>query len=166
MPLLRYHPALVEPFVAESGVDPREIDSDDVDAYETWFQYRADVLTGFMDELRKAVRKQEGELGRRCPIIARVPDNARWLMLAYGLDTERWCAEDLVDGLMLSPFPNTREDLDLHVEYHAAVAHKHGKVCVGGVGSMGLQKRGRGEYRLLRGAAGVCAGRTAIRGRD
>tara|TARA_Y100000588_G_scaffold192915_1_gene207020 strand:- start:5313 stop:6656 length:1344 start_codon:yes stop_codon:yes gene_type:complete len=142
MPLLRYHPALVEPFVAESGVDPREIDSDDVDAYETWFQYRADVLTGFMDELRKAVRKQEGELGRRCPIIARVPDNAGWLMLAYGLDTERWCAEGLVDGLMLSPFPNTREDLDLHVEYHAAVAHKHGKVCVGGVGSMGLIRNG------------------------
>ena len=138
MPLLRYHPALVEPFLAETGVDPREIDSDDVDAYATWFQYRADVLTGFMDELRKAVRKQEAELGRRCPIIARVPDNARWLMLAYGLDTERWCAEDLVDGLMLSPFPNTREDLDLHVEYHASVARKHGKVCIGGVGSMGL----------------------------
>jgi len=138
MPMLRYHPALVEPFAAEAGVDPREIDTDDVEAYRAWFQYRADVLTAFMDELREGTRVQEAELGRRCPILARVPDNARWLMLAYGLDTERWCAEDLVDGLMLSPFPLTCEDLDLHVEVHTAVAHRYGKVCIGGVGSKGL----------------------------
>ena len=109
MPMLLYHPALVEPFMAETGVDPREIDSDDFEQYRAWFQYRADVLTGFMNELRQAVRIQEGKLGRRCPIIARVPDNARWLMLAYGLDSDRWCEEDLIDGLMLSPFPLTRE---------------------------------------------------------
>ena len=138
MPMLLYHPALVEPFMAETGVDPRTIDSDDFEQYRVWFQYRADVLTGFMAELRRAVRTQEDELGRRCPIVARVPDNARWLMLAYGLDSERWCEEDLVDGLMLSPFPLTREDLDLHVSYHIAVAHRHGKLCIGGVGSKGL----------------------------
>ena len=138
MPMLLYHPALVEPFIAETGMDPREIDSDDFEQYRTWFQYRADVLTGFMTELRRAVRIQESKLGRRCPIIARVPDNARWLMLAYGLDSERWCEEDLIDGLMLSPFPLTREDLDLHVGYHAAMAHRHGKLCIGGVGSKGL----------------------------
>ena len=138
MPMLLYHPALVEPFMAETGVDPREIDSDDFEQYRAWFQYRADVLTGFMNELRQAVRIQEGKLGRRCPIIARVPDNARWLMLAYGLDSDRWCEEDLIDGLMLSPFPLTREDLDLHVGYHAAVARRHGKLCIGGVGSKGL----------------------------
>ena len=138
MPMLLYHPALVEPFMAEMGVDPREIDSDDFEQYRAWFQYRADVLTGFMTELRRAVRAQEDKLGRRCPIVARVPDNARWLMLAYGLDSERWCEEDLGDGLMLSPFPLTREDLDLHVGYHAAMAHRHGKLCIGGVGSKGL----------------------------
>jgi len=138
MPMLLYHPALVEPFMAETGVDPREIDSDDLEPYRAWFQYRANVLTGFMTELRRAVRIQEGKLGRRCPIIARVPDNARWLMLAYGLDSERWCEEDLIDGLMLSPFPLTREDLDLHVSYHVAVTHRHGKLCIGGVGSKGL----------------------------
>ena len=138
MPMLLYHPALVEPFMAETGVNPRAIDSDDFEQYRAWFQYRADVLTEFMTELRRAVRAQEGQLGRRCPIVARVPDNARWLMLAYGLDSERWCAEDLVDGLMLSPFPLTREDLDLHVSYHTAAAHKHGKLCIGGVGAKGL----------------------------
>ena len=138
MPMLLYHPALVEPFMAETAVDPRAIDSDDFEQYRAWFQYRADVLTGFMTELQQAVRAQESELGRRCPIVARVPDNARWLMLAYGLDSERWCAENLVDGLMLSPFPLTREDLSLHVSYHIAVAHRHGKLCIGGVGSKGL----------------------------
>ena len=138
MPILMYHPALVEPFIDETGVDPRQLDSDDAEEYQVWFQYRADVITGFMGELRNAVRMQEAELGRACPIIARVPDNARWLMRAYGLDTECWCAEDLIDGLMLSPFPLTREDLDLHVDYHTQVAHRYGKWCIGGLGSKGL----------------------------
>ncbi len=140
MPMLLYHPALVTPFIEETGVDPRQIDADEVEPYLPWFQFRADVLTGFMGELRQAVRAQETTLGRPCPIVARVPDNARWLMLAYGLDSERWCAEDLVDGLMLSPFPQTREDLDLHTGYHATVAHRHGKWCIGGLGSKGLME--------------------------
>lgn len=138
MPMLQYHPALVEPFVVAGGSDPRQIDSADPADFAAWFQYRADVLTGFMRRLRQALRTQEKQLGRDCPVIARVPDNARWLMLAYGLDTETWCADDLVDGLMLSPFPITREDLQLHTADHVHTAHTHGKLGIGGIGSKGL----------------------------
>ena len=93
MPVLMYHEALVDPYIQEHGADPRNIDSDDPDDYRDWFQYRADILTGFMRKLRQRVREQERALDRACPIIARVPDNAPWLMIAYGLDIERWLAD-------------------------------------------------------------------------
>ena len=38
---------------------------------------------------------------------------------------------------MLSPFPLTREELDLHVDYHTQVVHLYGKWCIGGLGSKG-----------------------------
>jgi len=95
-----------------------------------------------MGKLRKGVRKQEEELERRCPIIARVPDSAPWLMIAYGLDVERWCSEDLVDGTMLSPFPACIDDSTLYPEYHISVAHKYGKACLGGIGSKKLIESG------------------------
>ncbi|MBT4497166.1 MAG: hypothetical protein HOC74_05555 [Gemmatimonadetes bacterium] len=142
MPMLMYHPALVEPYREKSGVDPREIDGDDPEEYAEWFQYRADVLTGFMKRLRGGVRRQEEELGRECPIIARVPDSAPWLMVAYGLDSERWCRDDLIDGVMLSPFPITVEDTGLYVEHHAETAHRYGKICIGGIGSKRLIESG------------------------
>jgi len=142
MPILMYHDALVEPYMRERDVDPRQIDSSNPNDYKDWFQYRADVLTGFMRKLRKGVRQQEQELGRRCAIIARVPDNAPWLMIAYGLDIERWCAEDLVDGTMLSPFPVYTDDSALYPEYHISVAHRYDKVCFGGIGSKKLIENG------------------------
>ena len=142
MPMLMYHPALVEPYREEKKVDPHRIDSDDPAEYQDWFQYRADVLTGFMAQLRQAVRQQEQELDRPCPIIARVPDSAGWLMIAYGLDTERWCAEDLVDGIMLSPFPITIEDRNSYPEHHIEVAHRYNKICISGIGSRNLIQNG------------------------
>jgi len=110
--------------------------------YKDWFQYRADVLTNFMRKLRNKVREQEKGLNRPCPIIARVPDSAPWLMIAYGLDVERWCAEDLIDGTMLSPFPNCREDSGQYPEYHTSLAHQYGKICIGGIGSLNLIRSG------------------------
>ncbi len=142
MPILMYHDALVEPYVKERGVDPKQIDSSHPDDYKDWFQYRADVLTGFMRKLREGVRQQEQELGKQCPIIARVPDNAPWLMIAYGLDIERWCAEDVVDGTMLSPFPVSTDDSASYPEYHISVTHQYHKVCFGGIGSKKLIESG------------------------
>ena len=138
IPILMYHPALVEPFMAKHGTDPRQIQSRNPDDFRSWFQYRADVLTGFMQRLRQGVREQERRLGSPCPIIPRVPDNAPWLMIAYGLDIERWCAEDLIDGLMLSPFPLCRDDPGHYHAYHVKAAHRHNKICIGGVGSKKL----------------------------
>ena len=76
-------------------------------------------------------------------VIARVPDSAPWLMIAWGLDVSRWFADDLIDATMLSPFPRCREDLKLYPEYHIDLAHKHGKMCIGGIGSRELQRTDR-----------------------
>ena len=145
MPILMYHDALVEPFTRERGVDPRGIDSTDSDDYAEWFQFRADVLTGFMEQLRAEVSGQEPDLGGPCPIIARVPDDAPWLMIAYGLDIERWFEDDLIDGTMLSPFPRCADSLERYPEYHITIAHKYGKVCYGGIGSKHLIENGTPE---------------------
>jgi hypothetical protein len=142
MPMMMYHDALVKPYMKKRGTDPKTIDSDDPNDYMDWFQYRSDVLTGFMNRLRAEVREQEEKLERPCPIIARIPDNAPWLMIAYGLDIERWYREDLVDGSMLSPFPVCVEDKERYPEYHISVAHKYGKICIGGIGSLNLIKNG------------------------
>ncbi|NKB65456.1 MAG: hypothetical protein GKR89_00205 [Candidatus Latescibacteria bacterium] len=141
MPMLKYHPALVDPFRQQTGIDPLGIDSDEPADYAAWFQYRADILTQFMDELRQGLKQQEAQYGP-CPLIARIPDSAPWLLMAYGLDTGTWCARDLIDGLMLSPFPITREDLQLHTADHVQTAHKHGKICWGGLGSKQLLVNG------------------------
>ena len=145
MPVLGYHPALLEPYLAKTGRDPRSIVGTDPAPYMDWFQFRTDVLTGFMRELRDAVRKQEHELGRPCPVIARVPDYREWLMIACGLDIERWAADDLIDAVMLSPFPRIKDDLGRHPEHAVAAMHRHGKACIGGVGSKCLIEVGKNE---------------------
>jgi hypothetical protein len=51
---------------------------------------------------------------------------------------------------MLSPFPLCVDDMGRHPEYHAGVAHRSGKFCIGGVGTRKLIRNGihsnRGFY--------------------
>ena len=56
-------------------------------------------------------------------------------MIAYGLDIETWCAEDLID---LSPFSLCRDNPGHSHAYHVKVAHRHNKICIGGIGSKKL----------------------------
>jgi hypothetical protein len=138
MPHLRYHPELVEPYIRHGHEDPREIDSADPDDFRGWYRYRAGIMTDFMRRLRTEVRRAEKSEGRSCPVVARVPDGGEWLMPAYGLDVGAWLEEDLVDAVMLSAFPITFQDLERHYDYHVDLAHRHGKSCIGGLGSRGL----------------------------
>jgi len=141
MPIIWYHKAVIQPYIEKTGIDPRTIDTAEPADYASWFQFRADVLTGFMRSLRSKVRAQEHELDRPCPIIARVPDYTEWLMIACSLDIETWFREDLIDATMLSPFPRLRDDLKSYPGYHVQVAHRYDKPCIGGVGSNGMKER-------------------------
>jgi hypothetical protein len=140
MPILLYHDALINPFMEKTGIDPRQITSTDPNDYKEWFQYRADILTKFMRKLRQVVKAQEKKLGKRCPVLVRIPDNAEWLMIAYGLDLRTWYKEELIDGTILSPFPITKEDLDLHTGFHVDMAHRYDKICMGGIGTKHLKR--------------------------
>ena len=133
-----YHPAEVEPFTKKFGQDPRQIKSHIPRDFASWFKYRSNWISIFMRELRQAVKQQEEELKRPCPIIVRVPDSSEWVMIAGGMDIELWYAEDLIDATMLSPFQWCLNDLSRHPEYHVALAHKYGKQCIGGIGSLNL----------------------------
>ncbi len=138
VPMLRYHESLVDVFKQETGQDPTEFTSQNPEDYREWFQFRADRFTDFMRELRAAHRRQEKELGRACPLLARVPDNVPWLCLAYGLDLDRWFEEDLIDATMLSPFPLCHLAPEGDPAYHINLAHRHGKACIAGIGSKNL----------------------------
>jgi len=138
IPILLYHEALVEPYRKKTGTDPRQTHSDRFEDYRDWFQHRADVLTGFMSRLREGMREQDTRQGQPCPTVARVPDAPEWLLLAYGLDLERWFREDLIDATMLSPFPLSGGDPGRSFTYHIDLAHRYRKSCIGGLGSLGL----------------------------
>jgi hypothetical protein len=137
-PHAAYHPLETEPFVRESGSDPRNIKSTDPDDFMPWFRHRAAHVTMFMRELRAAVRKQERGLGRSCPVVPRVPDAPFWLLVAGGMDLETWYREDLIDGHMLSPFPWCVNDISRYPEAHTGLARRHGKPCIGGIGALNL----------------------------
>lgn len=142
IPILLYHESLVEAYMRETAEDPRKILSIEPEEHREWFQWRADILTGFMEELRQEVRDQEKKLGRECQIIARVPDSVEWVNVACGLDVERWCRRDLIDATMLSPFPICIDDPERAPEWHVKTAHRYGKSCIGGIGSLKLIRNG------------------------
>ena len=140
-PHLAYHPKLVEAFIKEYGYDPREIKTPYYTDCLEWYQYRADIMTEFMRQLRAKV-------GSKANIEARIPDCAPWLNLYCGIDAEAWCREDLADKLTLSPLLSWASDPMPYTEYYATIAHAHGKKCIGGIGSLCLMnpvQRGYGR---------------------
>ena len=88
------------------------------------------------------MREQEEQLVRTCSLVARVPDASDWLSVVYGLDWDRWFEEDLIDGIMLSPSPLCIEDFARHHDYRILFAHRHSKICIGGMSNHMLFGRG------------------------
>lgn len=168
-PITRYHPRWVEQFQRSGGGDPRSWNAPTPEQLMPWYQFRAGVMTAFMRKVRKQVRACETKVARRCSVIARVPATSLLSNLAAGLDLAAWLRDDLVDGIMLSPLVFCPQARDLVFEDHVKLAHQHGKVCIGGLGSLELIKppvlentgffRPEPMYRLLarQYAAGVDA---------
>ena len=168
-PITRYHPRWVELYRKAGGHDPRSLKEPTLEQLMPWYQFRADVMTRFMQELRKRVRAGEGQASRPCPIIVRVSATSVLSNLAAGLDVAAWIREDLVDGVMLSPLVFCPQAKELAFEDYVKIAHQHGKTCIGGLGSLDLIQnhvptntgffRPKPMYRLLdrQYAAGVDA---------
>ncbi|MBI3922406.1 MAG: family 10 glycosylhydrolase [Armatimonadetes bacterium] len=92
MPVTGYDPPVIGAYVRVYGVNPLE----DVKERSSprWKQFRADVITRFVRDVRKVARDEEKRSGRKIQIAARVtPRDNLW----KGLDVERWVREGLID---------------------------------------------------------------------
>lgn len=97
MPLVEYEAPLVEAFTAAHGVDPRMLPEDD----PRWRAQLAAVLTGFMRDVRVALREEAARRKRERPIaVTAVVLSSPRENLHYGLDLATWVAEGLVDTLV------------------------------------------------------------------
>ena len=130
-PMLNHHPKMVEAFVKKHGYSPHDIKTPYFMDRLEWYQFRADIMTDFMRQLKAKVNG-------KAKIEARIPDNAPWLNLYNGFDVVAWCREGLIDKLTLSPLIAYAADPMIYTEYYTTVAHAFGIKCLGGIGSHGL----------------------------
>ena len=96
-PLVEYEAPLVEGFVKEFGLDPRDLDTND----PRWLKFRCGALTKFHRELRAAVDEaaEERGLDRRLEISAVVMSSEEE-NLANGMDLRAWISEGLVGTIV------------------------------------------------------------------
>lgn len=90
-----YEEPLVQAFQARHGIDPRTIAATD----PRWLALRAEIMTGFVREVRRVLDAAGERKGRRLGLSARV-DWKAWR--AWGCDVETWVKEGLLDYLVLA----------------------------------------------------------------
>ncbi len=106
-----YEQPVVDSFMKQHGIDPRLL-ADNDPRFEQWQQHRADVMTGFMAELRTALEKTATETGHKPIRISAHVLNTQQANRTRGLDLETWVRRGLVDSLIVYDAPNRTTDLD------------------------------------------------------
>ncbi|MFC3767787.1 OmpL47-type beta-barrel domain-containing protein [Paenibacillus sp. GCM10012303] len=87
--VLGFDPVLTDPYFQQYGVKPQD---ETTPAGQTrWNQFKADVMTGFMRDVRQQLAGSQ--------ISVRIPYD---VYFQYGLDIETWVQEDLIDRLVVS----------------------------------------------------------------
>lgn len=136
VPMLRYHPKMVEAYMKETGVDPRKLHGlSDLDEYKRWTRWRADHFTQVLRDLKKGLAPIRKETGRPIPVAVRIPSSGFFYNMAEGLDVERWLDEGLVDQLMLDPLHERGDEGSHDVRPYVAAGKKHGVPVLGGIGA-------------------------------
>ncbi|MFP3903868.1 MAG: hypothetical protein ACLFWB_06450 [Armatimonadota bacterium] len=103
IPMMRYHPELVDAYMKQGNTDPRTLDVGSPEFME-WARFRAEYVTRFMRQLREALREVESDTGRDIPVVARVPDLGLKMNVMESCDIETWAREDLIDVICTDPF--------------------------------------------------------------
>lgn len=90
-----YEEPLVQAFIARHGLDPRTLPADD----ERWFRLRAEIMTGFVRDVRALLDAAGAQRGRRLGLSARLDWKAH---RSWGCDLETWLREGLLDYAVLA----------------------------------------------------------------
>ena len=142
VPMLLYHPEMVQAYREKTEVDPLKIDASQKEAYTAWIRWRADFFTQLLRDLKKGLEPLGARTGKPIPVAVRIPSSGLFFNLAQGLDVEQWCREGLVDQLQLDPL----EDLGgrgVHdVRPYLELGRRYGVAIVGGMGSTALMEGG------------------------
>ena len=139
-PMMRYHPALVDPYLENTGVDPRKIDpAKEPEVFLEWCRYRAGVLTEFMREVRWTLREIEMSRKRRIPLHVRITDCGFTANLISGIDIETWCREGLVDCVLTHPLQWINGIWTHDVQPYVELGRRTGVKIFGGVNTYAVQ---------------------------
>jgi len=148
VPMLRYHPKLVEAYMAQGKPDPRRLALDDPQ-FMDWCRFRCGFVTTFLRDLRRALREVEKQTGHRVPVMARVTDAGLTVNLMEATDIETWLKEGLIDELCTDPlwwlqfkYPDT-------VKPYAELAHAHSLKHWGGANTVPAPKTRLNPISLL-----------------
>lgn len=116
-----YHESIVNAFKKQTGRDPMKIPNDD----PRWVQFRADVVTGFVRELRESLNALAAERGRPVEVWACVnPDPIERRDLVYQ-DWQAWVDRGLIDGVVSMIYErDTNHSMDRARIANAACAGK------------------------------------------
>jgi hypothetical protein len=101
-PAVRYHPEILNPWLAAGRPDPRPMRADSPE-FLGWSRHRCEFITIFMRDLRAGLRLLEKDLKRTVPIMARIPEATLQINLMEGFDLRTWLEEALVDEVTLDP---------------------------------------------------------------
>ena len=114
MPLMGFEPAFVQPFMEKYGVDPHTLEEND----ERILALRSDLMTDFIQELRKGMDQEDARTGKHSKlsmIVPATPERCRF----FGIDLQRWAKAGLIDIVYASNSMQTRfhserfEDIDI-----------------------------------------------------
>ena len=96
-PMMRYEKPLIDGYSAKHAVDPRQIDKrKQPDEFRRWLQFRADVMTEFVRELKRELDAMgKGDL----PIAVRVRAQGFEQNMEECVDLRTWVEEGLVDEI-------------------------------------------------------------------
>lgn len=102
-PMVRYHPLVLDPWLAAGKADPREMKPASAE-FLAWSKHRCEFITVFLRTLRSQLREVEQRSGRKVPVLVRIPQGTFELNLMEGIDLQSWIQERLVDEVALDPF--------------------------------------------------------------
>jgi hypothetical protein len=92
---LGFEKPMVDGFQATYGEDPRTLNPTD----PRWLDYKGEVMTAYVQKVRKAVNEAAKKKGRRLLICTRV-DHEKYR--EWGLDIATWMGQGLIDQLVVA----------------------------------------------------------------